>query len=50
VDEKEKVLSLQAVVYTGPSKLRQAELLHKAGMQKSKSVSQPKEVAEQIRK
>lgn len=46
-DKKEKVPSLQTVVYTGPSKYRPAELLQETLMQKSEQISQPEKMVEQ---
>ena len=49
-DKKEKVSSLQAVIYTGPSKSKQAVLLLKATMPKSKQSRQPEKVVKQTGK
>ena len=45
-DKKEKVSSLQAIIYTGPSKSKQAALLFKAFMPESKQNRQPEKVAD----
>ena len=49
-DKKEKVSSLQAVIYTGPSKSKQAALLLKAPMSESKQSRQPEKVVKQTGK
>ena len=49
-NKKEKVSSLQAIIYTGPSKSKQAVLLLKALMPESKQSRQPEKVAAQTGK
>jgi hypothetical protein len=44
-DKKEKMLSLQAVIYTGPPKSREAKILQKQQMPYGKQGSQSKKMA-----